>query len=842
MSVAACRLASCCSLLLAFVLAAREAPAQRSTTKASVDSSGIEGDGLSWHPSISADGVHVAFSSMATNLAFDPNGGTLDVFVRDTSRGVTQIASTDSFGAPSDAWSDMPSISGDGRWVAFASASTNLVPGDTNGVIDIFVKDMLTGACVRLSTDDGGIEANGSCWVAGFAEVGGPSISPDGRYVAFHSVATNLVPADFNGSLDVFWHDRDTDADGVFDEPGSFRTLRVSVDSTGVEGDGDSGGYGLWISHDGAFVTYDSWATNLVPFDTNGIDDVFVHELATATTTRVSVSSAGVQSDGVSNRPCIAADPSLVDDGRYVTFASSATTLVPGVFGTQIYLHDRLTGTTELVSANDVGLPGDAPCWDSAVSADGQYVVFSTFATNLIAPPDGNGGFDIYRRDRLTGTTVLISIDLGGLPGAPSLIPKIAAAGNRYAFHSHNGFLVLGDGNMTKDVFVVDDAAISGSRFQPGMPPTRIGTPQAFTPLSPAALGNGITAIAQLELHPIPGLPGVFVLAATVRRSGGPGGWDLVLGRWYPNLSPPRFVATDHADAFGTAGNEFALSLSDDLRVAVFDSPTGPRYAVRANPSARFTTSDPLGLAGYVDPKLCTIGGRTSLAYVAGPDLQIAEFDRSAFGTARSPLSLARRLVTAPAGAMGLHSPEPLRDASGEARAFLVSIQRSAGVSDAAFVAALDDSEAPRVLHAARTWLNNPAGLGGTTYWAKTPYADPLRIESFGVASVVAPANGGTVRLSAFAPQRPGTVIFAVGVPTLPIGARVPGIAGIFGLDPSSFALLGPIAVQSELGYAGLDVPMPALPAGLRLGMQALLYDATTGQGSFSNDAAFVVR
>lgn len=842
MCAVACRLASSCSLLLTLILVAREAPAQRSTTRESVDSSGTEGNGLSWHPSISADGRVVAFASFATNLAPDPNGMTMDVFVHDTTTGLTQLASTDTSGAAADAWSDMPSISGDGRWVAFASASTNLVPGDTNGVVDIFVKDTLTGACVRVSVDSSGIEANGSCWVAGFAEVGGPSISPDGRYVAFHSLATNLVPFDTNGALDVFWHDRDTDADGVFDEPGAFRTLRVSVDSSGVEGNGDSGNYGLWISHDGAFVTYESWATNLVPGDTNGLSDVFVHELATAITTRVSVSSGGAQSDGISNRPCIAADPSLVDDGRYVTFLSSATTLVPGVVGDQIYLHDRLAGTTELISANDAGVPADLGCFDSAVSADGQYVVFSTFATNLIAPPDGNLGFDVYRRDRVTATTVLISIDLAGMPGAPSLIPRIAAAGNRYAFHSHNGFLVPGDTNMTKDVFVVDDAAISGSRCQPGMAPTRIGTPQAFAPLSPAALGNGITAIAQLELHPIPGLPGVFVLAATVRRAGGPGGWDLVLGRWYQNLSPPRFVLTDHVDALDTAGDEFALSLSDDLRVAVFDSPTGPRYAVRATPSARFMTSDPLGLAGYVDPKLCTISGRTSLAYIAGADLQVAEFDRSAFGTARSPLSLARRLVTAPAGALGLHSPEPLRDASSEARAFLVSIKRSAGVSDSAFVAALDDSEAPRVLHAARTWLNNPAGLGGTTYWAKSPYADPLRIESFGVASVVAPANGGTLRLSAFAPQRPGTVIFAVGVPTLPICARVPGIAGVFGLDPSSFALLGPVAVQTELGYAGLDVPMPALPAGLRLGMQALLYDSATGQWSFSNDAAFVVR
>src|SRR5205814_1263965 len=192
--------------------------------------------------------------------------------------------------------------SADGRFVAFAAWARNLAPGDTNGFGDVFVHDRGTGVTERLSVDGAGTEANDT--------IHQPAISADGRFVAFVSAATNLVPGDTNGLSDVFVHDRRT-----------RRTERVSVDSAGTQADGASASPAL--SADGRFVAFSSSATNLVPGDTNGQADVFVHDRRTGTTERVSVDSAGTGANGWSERPSISAD------GRFVAFCSYATNLVP---------------------------------------------------------------------------------------------------------------------------------------------------------------------------------------------------------------------------------------------------------------------------------------------------------------------------------------------------------------------------------------------------------------------------------------------------------------------------------------------------------------------------------
>ena len=264
------------------------------------------------------------------------------------------------------------SISADGRYVAFQSLASNLVLNDTNDVDDIFVHDRQTGQTTRVSLSSGGSEGNGHCWDA--------SISADGRYVAFHSLASNLVPDDTNGESDVFVHDRQTG-----------ETARVSLSSGGTEGNSSSGSPS--ISADGRYVAFVSLATNLVPGD-NKFWDTFVHDRQTGQTTRVSMSSGGKKGNGGSGNPSISAD------GRYVAFNSDATNLVPGDTNgvVDVFVHDRQTGQTVRVSLSWDGSEGNDASCNPSISADGRYVAFWSDATNLV-PDDTNGFPDIFVQD-----------------------------------------------------------------------------------------------------------------------------------------------------------------------------------------------------------------------------------------------------------------------------------------------------------------------------------------------------------------------------------------------------------------------------------------------------------
>src|SRR5437867_4406185 len=200
-------------------------------------------------------------------------------------------------------------LSADGRFVAFDSAATDLVAGDTNGVSDVFVHDRQTGTTERVSVASDGAQGNGSSGLVTFAFP--PALSADGRFVAFVSFATNLVAGDTNGATDVFVHDRQAGT-----------TERVSVASGGSQSNGSNVGSAL--SADGRFVAFQSAATNLVADDTNGATDVFVHDRQTGTTERMSVASDGSQGNGFN------AGPALSADGRFVAFHSTATNLVAG--------------------------------------------------------------------------------------------------------------------------------------------------------------------------------------------------------------------------------------------------------------------------------------------------------------------------------------------------------------------------------------------------------------------------------------------------------------------------------------------------------------------------------
>jgi Tol biopolymer transport system component len=407
----------------------------------SVTSNGTQGNRESFSPSISADGRYIAFSSNASNLV---NGDTnyycdtnhdgsfsdncTDVFVHDRVTGETTRVSVASDGTQgnneSGDWNLSTSISADGRYVAFPSLATNLVAGDTNGVEDIFVHDRETGVTTRLSVSSNGTQADYSSFH--------PTITADGRYVAFESWASNLVLGDTNGEIDVFMHDRITKV-----------TTRLSVASDGTQG---SGWY-PFISADGRYIAFASGSDNLVVGDTNVSYDIFVHDRMTGETTRVSVSSDGSQGNDLSQ------NPSISGDGRYVAFESWATNLVLGDTNLlrDTFVHDRLTGETSRVSVASDGTQANGNPSNPIISADGRYVAFESWASNLVVG-DTNSANDIFVHDRLTGETSRLSVASDGTQGNNySWYPSISADGRSVVYYSFADNLVVGDTNNTCD-------------------------------------------------------------------------------------------------------------------------------------------------------------------------------------------------------------------------------------------------------------------------------------------------------------------------------------------------------------------------------------------------------
>jgi len=285
-----------------------------------------------------------------------------------------------------------PAITPDGRFTAFTSTSAWLVSGDNNNALDVFVHDALNGTTERVSVDSLGVEGNADSGIHGVA------ISSDGRYVAFASKATNLVALDTNGVADIFVHDRTTGA-----------TVRVSVDGTSKQANGASTVAAL--SADGRYVAFASDASNLAPGDRNQVRDVFVRDQTNGAVTRESVDPFGGDANGASGASGI----SISGDGRYVAFDSAATNLVTGDQNAQddIFVRDRAGSTTVLASRSTQGKQADAHCSLPRLSADGAFVAFGSFATNLVTN-DLNGVHDVFVRDLKNSTTTRVSVSSTG--------------------------------------------------------------------------------------------------------------------------------------------------------------------------------------------------------------------------------------------------------------------------------------------------------------------------------------------------------------------------------------------------------------------------------------------
>jgi Tol biopolymer transport system component len=346
------------------------------TTRVDVASDGKQARFLPSHgTSISADGRYAVFTCEAGNLVPGDTNEATDVFVHDRQTGETNRVSVTPSGGQATGFSSEGVISADRRYVAFDSYARNLVPRDTNGGQDVFLRDLQSGKTTRIDVSSYGRQtARGS-------QSGPPAISADGRYVAFASNAPNLVSGDTNRVTDIFVRDRKR---GL--------TVRVNVGPRGRQGRKGNSGQ-LSMSADGRLVAFVSSATNLVAHDTNHEPDVFLRDRARRRTTRVSLSSSGGQAKRESGVPVIS------PDGRSVAFSSYSALVPGGLAGVgQLFVRDLQAGTISLASRSSDGEAGDDSSTAAGFSADGRYLLFSSWARNLV-PGDTNGRLDAFVRD-----------------------------------------------------------------------------------------------------------------------------------------------------------------------------------------------------------------------------------------------------------------------------------------------------------------------------------------------------------------------------------------------------------------------------------------------------------
>jgi Tol biopolymer transport system component len=430
---------------------------------ASIGLSGSAGNGASSGVAVNTDDNFVVFYSDASNLVAADTNNARDIFVRDMGAQTTERVSVSSTGAQanqaSHATGGAPAISGDGQIVAFYSAATNLVAGDTNHQPDVFVRSRAAATTERVSVATDGTEGNGPS-VA-------PSISADGRFVAFQSQASNLVPDDTNHAADVFVHDRSN---------GTTERVCGSVQ-------GDRFSFSPSISRDGNFVAFASAATNLVPGDTNGRLDIFVCNRSSGTIERVSVSSSGVQGDGDSILPAISANGNFVAFKSLSTnlVANDNNGVV------DVFVYDRAAGTTERISVDVNGQDADDFSFPPSISDDGRFVAFGSYATNLAAGDNNHTSNVFVRDRTIGKTLLVDVGNRGqlGNGGTPDIPPSVSGDGLAIGFVSLASNLAVNDRNDQADVYVAQNPFFGPAGFTPTPKPTGTPTPTPTVTVTP---------------------------------------------------------------------------------------------------------------------------------------------------------------------------------------------------------------------------------------------------------------------------------------------------------------------------------------------------------------------
>ena len=386
-------------------------------------------------------------------------------------------------------WSRRPSVSDDGRYISFTSLASNLDPlrPDTNTWRDIFVRDMIAQTTFRVSVSSTGVQgaqANDGSTISGdgryiaFYSASG-LLLPPGQATNFFC-QRDANPATLEKCYDVYVHDRIAQT-----------TERVSISSAGAQGNNDSGQNvvnintivpvdNIGVSFDGRYIAFYSLASNLVAGDTNSVADIFVRDRTLNTTTRVSISSSGTQGNGESIYP------DMSNDGRYVVFESEASNLIAGdVNNTRdVFIRDTVAGTTSIISLSSIGTQTGLPNYQPVISGNGRYVAFTSDSSNLQVPfipvqTDVNALPDIYVHDRQTSRTQIVSSRFDGTQGnGGSRVAAISDDGLFVGFQSDANNLIANDTNNARDVFLTkwqevsfkpDASMIINSGFNSGL-------------------------------------------------------------------------------------------------------------------------------------------------------------------------------------------------------------------------------------------------------------------------------------------------------------------------------------------------------------------------------------
>jgi len=429
--------------MLLVVGLALPATAGAGTERVSVTNTGGQADGMSFDPSMSANGRFVAFTSLAANLVRGDTNGYSDVFVRDLRTGRTTRVSVSSRGRPGNRGSYAGAISASGRHVAFCSYASNLAGRDRlprglhdyelEPYRDVFVHDRVTGRTRMVSRgsrrtlrDPMRTPRAGSC---------APSISDDGRWVAYLLERTRMPVSDIDRPLHVMLWSAARGGRRQLDRDASGRSANGDAEAPAVSGDG-------------RFVAFNSGATNLVRGDTNGTWDTFVVARSGRRMRRVSVTPVGGQVVGESIG---AVDVSRT--GRLVAFRSYARELHPKAQDAFAdgYVKDRRTGVVDLVSLGTAATEANGSLLDLSLSPDGRFAAFSTDAANLV-PDETDASSDVFLRDRSLGRIAQVTLEepSAGLGSSEADV----ARGGVVAYASYSSTVVPGDTNDAADVFV----------------------------------------------------------------------------------------------------------------------------------------------------------------------------------------------------------------------------------------------------------------------------------------------------------------------------------------------------------------------------------------------------
>lgn len=552
---------------------------------------------------MSADGRYIAFSTSSTNLHPDDTDSTSDLYVRDLQTGTTRLVSraTGAAGVKGNGTTAEPSISADGRLVAFSSTATNLHPLDLDSTRDIFVRDLQADVTALVSRASSGTKGNGVS--------DDPAISSDGRHVAFESAAANLHPDDLDATSDVFVRDLEADTTALASRAGG---------AAGVKGNGVSDDPA--ISADGGQVAYDAASTNLHPDDADSALDVYLRDVQADTTTLVSRNSAGSKSNGSTE------GASISDDGSRIAFHSTGTNLDAADTDSSfdVFVRDLAAGQTRLVSRNSgaAGAKQSGVAAPGLISPDGGHVLFWTAATNL-DPADTDNNGDLYTRGLESNVTRLVSRATGatGAKGnGETFVPLAFSRGGRYvAWLSAADNLHPDDTDSFIDVFrrdVLGDAPVNSSQPEIGGQ----ATPGGALACASGSWQNGVDNFA-----------------FEWRRSGTPVGGGQTYAVGGADVGQPLTCRVTASNSGGSATATSAPVVPTQQGSAGPAGPAGPQGAPASKLIVALSQSKLSAVRGrrVPVPYVSTIGARVTLEIRRGSKLLVRVSSRAKGGRNR---------------------------------------------------------------------------------------------------------------------------------------------------------------------------------------------------------------